>query len=176
MKLCTRCGELKPLGDFYKRMGGKDGRRGDCKLCVLRSRRQRYERDGETLRSRVRKYQAQYPERVAASQATWRASEAGVESKRKSTRNRYLEQAYGITSEEYDEMFAQQGGRCAVCRSDDPVRYWTVDHDHLTGTVRGILCWHCNIGLGHFRDDIANLIAAADYLVRTQAPQQVEAR
>ena len=166
MKACSKCGETKSLSDFYKHMGGKDGRRTDCKLCVLQSRRARYEADGDSLRQRVKEYQGKNPEKVAASQSAYRESANGKASARRGTRKRYLEQTYGITPEQYDEMFAKQGSKCAVCGSDDPVRYWTVDHDHVTGAVRGILCWHCNVGLGHFRDDIANLIAAADYLVQ----------
>lgn len=172
MKVCVKCGEMKPLADFYKHMGSADGRRTDCKACVLRARRKRYENDGDTLRERVRNYQAENPKKVSATQSAYRASESGKETVRNATRKRYLEQTYGITTEQYDEMFARQSNRCAVCRGEDPVRYWTVDHDHLTGAVRGILCWHCNVGLGHFRDDISNLVAAADYLVRANEQQE----
>jgi hypothetical protein len=163
---------VKNLDDFYKHMAAPDGRRGGCKACVLRARRARYEADGETLKRRVREYQARHPERAAA----WRSSERGKESVRLSTRKRYLEQTYGLTLREYESMFYAQGERCAVCRSDDPIRYWTVDHDHLSGAVRGILCWHCNVGLGHFRDDIANLVAAADYLSRSLESQNTGGR
>jgi hypothetical protein len=74
---------------------------------------------------------------------------------------------YGITPEQYSGMLAAQGGRCAVCRSDQ----WPgkgssphVDHDHATGKVRALLCTNCNNGLGSFGDDPARLRAAAAYL------------
>lgn len=70
-------------------------------------------------------------------------------------------------------MFQSQARRCAICQSDEAGRFWTVDHDHTTGAIRGILCWHCNVGLGHFRDDIVNLVAAADYLIQAQEPVKV---
>jgi hypothetical protein len=57
MKTCSKCGECKPLAEFYKHPGGVGGRRGDCKTCVLKARRKRYEDDGDTLRARVRAYQ-----------------------------------------------------------------------------------------------------------------------
>ena len=63
--------------------------------------------------------------------------------------------AYGITPEDYDRMLEEQGGRCAMCRTDDPgghggVKHFHVDHDHETGVVRGLLCDTCNRGLGTY--------------------------
>ena len=57
---------------------------------------------------------------------------------------------------------------CAICGTDDPnfghVKTFSVDHDHETGKVRGLLCLHCNLGLGKFKDNSTNLRKAADYL------------
>jgi hypothetical protein len=73
----------------------------------------------------------------------------------------------GITSEAWDEMFAAQGKRCAICGTDaEPTKGWTTDHCHDAGHVRGILCNGCNAGLGHFKDNPAALRAAAEYLER----------
>ena len=58
-------------------------------------------------------------------------------------------------------MLAAQAGLCAVCRSAPAVH---VDHDHATGTVRALLCFNCNGGLGQFKDDPDVLRAAADYV------------
>lgn len=72
---------------------------------------------------------------------------------------------YGVTVAEVQEMRRQQLNSCAICRepfADDVAPH--IDHDHSSGEVRGILCASCNKGLGHFRDDPARLVAAANYL------------
>jgi len=84
---------------------------------------------------------------------------------------------YRLTPETYDAKLREQGGRCAICRSDDPGThhgFWHIDHAHdccpsgKAGTcgdcVRGLLCQSCNLGLGHFADDPDRLSAAAEYL------------
>lgn len=78
-----------------------------------------------------------------------------------------LRKTYGITVEDYDRMFAEQGGVCALCRRPEPDRrrkYLSVDHCHRNGNVRALLCSRCNKGLGHFLDDPVLLRLAADYL------------
>lgn len=62
-----------------------------------------------------------------------------------------LREWYGITPEQYDAMLVAQDGRCAlfqVCGSTEPGGRWNrwhVDHDHVTGKVRGLLCNDCNL-------------------------------
>lgn len=87
--------------------------------------------------------------------ARWRAKSPGY-------MRQYL---YGITTDQYDALLAAQDNRCAICRVDTPGgKGWHVDHDHTTGAVRGLLCGHCNLGLGHFDDDAERLRAAIAYI------------
>jgi hypothetical protein len=65
-------------------------------------------------------------------------------------------------------MLADQGGLCAICGAVPPAH---VDHDHSNGSVRALLCFNCNGGLGQFRDDAAVLRAAARYLEAHRAGQ-----
>lgn len=57
--------------------------------------------------------------------------------------DRYVQRTYGLLPGEYADLLARQGGRCAVCRRKSSRRL-VVEHSHLTGTVRGLLCWQCN--------------------------------
>lgn len=77
---------------------------------------------------------------------------------------------YGITQEEYDTRIAAQGNACAICKSASPGgrrTQWSVDHDHTTLEVRGLLCINCNTGIGMLQDSAEIVAAALEYLNRT---------
>lgn len=73
---------------------------------------------------------------------------------------------YGITSKDYDRMSEKQGGVCAICKKPEKSKNGRlcVDHCHLTGKVRGLLCGNCNTGIGKLGEDIAVLEAAIRYI------------
>lgn len=90
-------------------------------------------------------------------------------------RDRNLRRLYGITAAEYDALFTAQGGVCAICGQPEKAdlnapgtarRYgWlAVDHDHDTGKIRGLLCQHCNTGIGGLRHKRTLFLAAIRYL------------
>ena len=80
-------------------------------------------------------------------------------------RDQYLKR-YGITHQDYERMLEAQGGVCAICRSVETKKWdhFSVDHNHETGEVRGLLCATCNTGLGQFQDNPSLLVEAANYL------------
>lgn len=78
----------------------------------------------------------------------------------------HLKYLYGIDKATYDEMMSAQDGLCA--RPGCHKAAVCVDHDHSTGKVRGILCRTCNSGIGHLGDTLADVLAAADYLMGAQ--------
>ena len=76
---------------------------------------------------------------------------------------------YGISLADYTRMLAAQSGGCAICSRrthGGRGKMFHVDHDHLTGQVRGLLCHFCNLGLGHFDDDPVRLESAIRFLFR----------
>jgi hypothetical protein len=76
-----------------------------------------------------------------------------------------LKCAYGITLQEWNALFEQQGKCCAICKCGDVTR-WHTDHNHSTNKVRGILCSNCNSGIGLFRENATALFSAIEYLKR----------
>jgi hypothetical protein len=90
------------------------------------------------------------------------------------SRTYHLKRRYGITARDADAMLEEQGGSCAICRTEPAAH---VDHDHATWAVRALLCFGCNGGLGQFKDDPEVLRAAARYVERHRAsPRSVSSR
>ena len=73
---------------------------------------------------------------------------------------------YGITPIEYDRLYQIQQGRCAICKTHQTElgRMLSVDHNHTTGKVRGLLCDLCNSILGHAKDSVEVLETCIEYL------------
>ncbi len=140
MKLCRSCGVEKPLDDFALNKRRHDGRSFYCKECANKKARDRYSKKRTD------------PE--------WYRLEQEKE------RDRHLRRTFGISSEQYDQMLEDQGGRCAICLTDECKSGYAfaVDHCHTTGAIRGLLCRDCNTSLGKFNDDIETLQRAIDYL------------
>lgn len=80
-------------------------------------------------------------------------------------RDKTLQRTYGITLDEYDAIAQRQGGVCAICGELDETFRLSVDHEHDSGKIRGLLCGNCNHGLGHFKDRPDLMLAAIQYLL-----------
>lgn len=79
---------------------------------------------------------------------------------------------FGITLVDYENILVSQGGCCAICKTDKPMGHgkkngrFSVDHDHKTGKVRGLLCHHCNVGIGSLKDDLDIMVSSIRYLMK----------
>ncbi len=77
---------------------------------------------------------------------------------------------YGITVDEYDRMWSQQAGLCAICKKPEAqqrkgkLKSLAVDHSHKTGKVRSLLCASCNVAIGYLKDDPTLARKVASYL------------
>lgn len=120
------------------------------------------------VKARAKIRNAKYRARRAEYKRTTRGKEAEqryLESElgRRSIENKRLKHLYGITIEQYEHMYLNQKGRCAICfKNMDKLH---VDHCHDTKKVRGLLCGNCNRGLGLFKDNFYYLDRASEYLV-----------
>lgn len=109
---------------------------------ILQQRREYYQRNKDEIKPKVAAYR---------------------EGRKASLFRSYLKRRYGITFDQWTEMLIAQSGRCAICL--DPMVDPHVDHDHSTGSVRGLLCTNCNTGLGKFKDSPDRLASAIQYLL-----------
>lgn len=104
----------------------------------------------------------------------WRCSDCSTARRKAKAKEACLRQVfkrdYGITIADRDKMVERQGGRCALCGAHDTKLQ--VDHDHKSGMVRGVLCRHCNLMLGHAKDNPETLKKAVDYLLNNKVGGQ----
>lgn len=118
--------------------------------------------------AKVKEYRKEYSQRP----------EAKASKRRRRNTPEYREKAlarnYSLTLEEYRHLIGRQ--KCDMCGETDPGSTFHIDHDHgccptpsrcCGKCVRGLLCRHCNIGLGYFHDDVKHLQDAIDYIRRT---------
>lgn len=84
--------------------------------------------------------------------------------KRNGYKRKYSLGRYGLTVEEYENMYTNQKGKCSICGGQPKRKNLSVDHCHKTSKVRGLLCEKCNVGLGSFGDNITFLKNAILYL------------
>lgn len=136
-KRCASCGETKPVAAFYPLGGGRPGYRSYCKMCTTAKKRDAYQRLGG----------------------------------RDIPYAQVLQREYGLTLDDYNAMLRKQAHRCAVCRRAETVkgrggqiRRLAVDHDHVTGAVRGLLCHRCNVLVWALEDNHTTLDAIRRYV------------
>ncbi len=101
----------------------------------------------------------------------WNTGTSTPEKKKRSRSSAILRHKYGIDLDAYEEMLRKQNGVCLICGKSETkkTRYGGistlhVDHDHITGRIRGLLCHKCNCAIGMFCEDIQILEKAIKYL------------
>lgn len=147
-KTCARCKELKDDSEFYKNNKSIDGLSWQCGECQRKYRRKRY-------------YSGKVPKQSLGD------TEDEVVYYRLLHR---LRNKFKITEQQFRDMQDVQLGMCAICgeslfRPEHHQKNCHIDHCHINGSVRGLLCGSCNSLLGYARDKIWILERAIDYLI-----------
>jgi hypothetical protein len=159
---CAQCGAELPINS--------DARKRKCNACVHANSLARLRVRNHSPAHRIHENKRQRDKR--ANDAEWRDVDRAKQRARYDSakaRNMRLLKKYGMTQSDYGSMLEAQGGRCAICgraseRSQKGMLY--VDHDHVTGKVRGLLCGLCNSALGDLGDSIRNVERALSYLAK----------
>lgn len=152
-KVCPKCKIEKPFSAYPRNKRTKHGIGSRCSICTV---------------SEVQAYRATAEGAQNHREASKKWREANMERHKDNNAKR----SYGLEHGQYDAMLATQDGKCAICKTAEPgtrlVRFH-IDHSHSSSKIRGLLCEHCNRGLGHFKDDPALMRRAADYLASAES-------
>ena len=91
--------------------------------------------------------------------------------KRREDKTRYNDKKrFGIyTQTPRKELLEAQNGKCGICKTPFTEVTPCLDHDHVTGNIRGLLCNFCNVGLGYFKDNLEALESARKYILNPPA-------
>ena len=152
MKTCPKCKLEKELQFFYKDKQTSDGFTCWCIDC--KKKRQQHYNNRPEVKEQRKEYQIAY---IALNPLQAKDSS--------------LKRLYNISIEDYNQMFSNQNGCCAICKrhQSEFKKALAVDHDHKTGQVRGLLCSGCNLALGNAEDSIEILSSAIQYLTQSQS-------
>jgi len=182
MKICKKCGSEYPATSeyFYKvrtSKSGKDVLRCICKSCesmrvkayrdankgkVLEKQKEYRESNKDKSKEYHKLYYQSNKEKLSEANARYQ--------KDNPDRSRFyqLKYKYKVSEDSLMDMMNIQKGACAICGCDlvtpDSKRSYSVDHNHLTGNIRGLLCNSCNVLVGHANDDVSILSSAISYL------------
>lgn len=133
-KLCSKCETYPRLS--YGSM---------CEVCSSEYTKLRWASRTEEERETIRE-----------GQRIWNANN------KEKLRDKALERKYGLSRDEFEDLAESQQFLCKICGFDTDKFF--VDHDHITGKVRGLLCHNCNTLLGHAKDNPQILQSAISYL------------
>ncbi len=158
MKRCKKCGEVKPLDEFHRADGMRDGYRSECKDCSRAIRRAWYAANRQSAIANVKRWQQENKEHLHDYRREYRKRRKAED------REAHLRRTFGITQADYESLLARPGGGCGICGRQPVKISLHVDRDHETGEIRGLLCVGCNNALGQFHDDPDLLALAADYV------------
>lgn len=161
---CPVCETEKPSEDFHKNNARKNGLDWRCKNCSAESKAENYRKNPERARAYAVKWRKNNPARHRASRYKWaqenpeKVKQTALVLKQNSARQK----KYGLCPHTFQRLLTLQENKCGICQEDliSPC----VDHCHVTGRVRGLLCRKCNSGIGQLNDSAERCERAAVYL------------
>jgi hypothetical protein len=176
VKTCTKCKEEKSLEAFGFDSRHRDGRQSHCRECDLAAKKVWRLANLEQVRLR---------DRARAGHATAKAAKAEYDRLYRKTPKRRLSErqvrlktfwphlTHAQAEQEWDRLLLEQGGVCAICKGKQLVyptkkKSLCIDHCHVSGQVRGLLCDPCNRGIGLLKDSIAIVSSALVYLTKAR--------
>ena len=165
MKLCKKCQTYLPLDWFDKQSRNKDGLRIYCQTCSRKQVKSWRSKNVDKVKENNRLYRENNAEQARLAHDEWRKKNPDI-LRAKNLRKYWPHLTAKEAQAEYDKLLVEQDECCATCLThrSEYKKALSVDHNHLTGKVRGLLCNACNIALGQVKDDVDVLNQLIHYL------------
>jgi len=164
-RLCGRCKKERLLSLFSKSNQTPDGLKYVCKVCVS----EEYQENKESIKKQHKIYYEKNKEKTL--QDSYKYRRLKPEKRKLSNRKNHLKREYGLSWEEFTDLYNIQEGKCKICgcfielqSGKNSKTSACVDHCHNTLEVRGLLCRPCNLGIGNLQDNVDILKKAIVYL------------
>lgn len=165
-KRCSKCLQDKSIDDF-------NPKRAQCKICMREYDKNRYNNNldyfkekkarwDKNNKEKVSEYNKQYAE-DNTEKLTQKEKDRWMNDRENQTR-RHRMWRYKLTQKEMIQLELNANGRCSICKRKSDNMH--VDHNHLTGKVRELICKKCNIAIGYVEEDLGRLRAISDYLIQ----------
>jgi len=146
---------------------------GEHKEHIKERNKKWYEEHKEHMKERKKKWYEQHKDKIKEQRKKWYEDHKEQSKKwykdHKEERKKYhITHQYGLSLQEYNEILLKQNYKCAICGKPldlENRKHTNIDHDHMTGVIRGILCNYCNSVLGYAFDNPDILQNAQDYIL-----------
>lgn len=174
-KICTTCKKSYPISEYRKDASRANGIHCTCNSCNREIQRRWYQNNKEKAQLTARNSYAKKKDAINLKRRLERINNPdAVRAKARKQYNPITSKVsswkrIGIKDMTYDRylsMLSEQNNCCAICgiESKNLKRKLDVDHDHITGIARGLLCTPCNSGIGKLKDSVEMLEKAISYL------------
>jgi Recombination endonuclease VII len=154
-KHCHKCDQILCIQGYNRNRSRKSGRQDECRECEHKYLKRYRQTHGVANRQKFHEKHPQYTFMLNLRKNMGR---------------------YGLTADDYFRISKDQNDLCAICKRPTPHHKihtrLSVDHDHATGKVRGLLCHKCNTMLGAAEDNIDSLHSAIAYLELHKAREE----
>ena len=142
MKKCNKCNKLKESSFFYKRKISPDGFQSICKECAILYSKKYFKKNREEIIKKRKRYSILNKNKISIYRKKFRLD--NILKIKEKKRESYYHKKYGISVENKKEMLQKQNFKCKICDRKIDLRTGKIDHDHISGKIRALLCNTCN--------------------------------
>jgi hypothetical protein len=166
LRICNYCKIHKEFSEFHKDKSKKNGVITICKVCISIKSKEYRLKNKDAIRNKKVKYHSEHSDEICRKSKEW--YENNKDKASATARSYRLKNKYGLSKEDYFLLGEKQDWKCAICGSKESRNKnstnLSVDHSHITGKVRGLLCHPCNAGIGYLQEDIKIMKNSIKYL------------